>query len=410
MLEQKELEVLAEDIGKQLTISMEEADLSEEEFITLIRSKIEIFGRKNPLNLAERKQLEKRIVAKFRGFDLLQDLLEDEEITEIMVNGKSKIFVEKNGKILQTKMAFGNDEKLLDVIQRIVSWNNQMVNEASPIVDTRLPDGSRVNIVLPPVAVDGATISIRRFPKESFTIEKLIEKNALSQELAHWFQVIVECGYNILVSGGTGSGKTTFLNVLANFIPEGERIVTIEDAAELQLQGVQNLVRLEARGPNLEGKLEVSIRDLVRASLRMRPDRIIVGECRGGEALEMLQAFDTGHDGSMSTGHSNSPKDMLLRLETMVLMGCDMPILAIRQQIASAVDIIVQLGRMSDGSRKVLEVWEVLGLKDLTIEMQPLFQLEEKEEKGELVVQWKKRNSLCHTKKLVTNKKEEYCL
>ena len=327
----------------------------------------------------------------------MQDLLDSEDVTEIMINGPDNIFVERKGVIEKSEKRFFSEEKLYDVIQQIVGANNQIVNESNPIVDTRLGDGSRVNIVLPPIAVDGCILSIRRFPSEPINMKRLLELNSISDEMVSFLKKVIAAGYNIFVSGGTGSGKTTFLNALTEFIPKGQRVITIEDSAELQVIGVDNLVRLEARDANMEGKLEVTIRDLVRSSLRMRPDRIIVGECRGAEALEVLQANNTGHDGSLSTGHANSTRDMIARLETMVLMaGMELPVSAIRQQIASGIDLFVHLGRLQDGSRKVLEIAEVTGFENGEVMLQTLYEYVGKE--GML---WEKRNELQHTRKLV---------
>lgn len=301
-------------------------------------------------------------------------MLNDKDITEIMINGHDNIFVEKNGELMRYSDSFSSQERLEDVIQQIVAETNRRVNESSPIVDSRLKDGSRVNVVLAPIALEGSTVTIRKFPKQRITMEKLIEINSITKQAAEFLRVLVVSGYNIFISGGTGSGKTTFLNALSNYIPESERIITIEDSAELQLQNISNLVRLEARQPNVEGENGISIRELIKCSLRMRPDRIIVGEVRGSEALDMLQAMNTGHDGSLSTGHANSPKDMLSRLETMVLMGMEMPLAAIKSQIAAGIDIIVHLGRLRDRTRKVLEIVEIVGYTNSEIVTNTLFQ------------------------------------
>lgn len=314
-----------------------------------------------------------------------------------MINGVNNIFIEKGGGLLEYNGKFSSYERLMDVIQQIVSSVNRRVNEASPIVDTRLKDGSRVNIVLPPIALNGPIITIRKFPQNKMTIDKLIEYGALTEEAADFLKILVKSKYNIFVSGGTGSGKTTFLNALSNFIPEDERIITIEDSAELQISGVKNIVKLEVRQANSEGENAITIRDLIKSSLRMRPDRIIVGEVRGEEAIDMLSSLNTGHDGSMSTGHANSPKDMLNRLETMVLMGMDMPVSAIRNQIASGIDIIVHLGRMRDKSRKVLEVVEVIGCEDNCITTNKLYEFVETGGKEKV------EGSLCKTTNKLTN-------
>lgn len=303
----------------------------------------------------------------------MQELIEDPRITEIMINGKDDIFIEQEGKLYRWENGFDSEEKLNNIIQQIVAGCNRVVNEASPIVDARLANGSRVNVVLKPIALNGPIVTIRRFPEKPVDMEKLIELGALEESHCLFLKSLVAAGYNILISGGTGSGKTTFLNALSNFIPAEERVITIEDSAELQLVSVKNLVRLETRNANAEGCLPVTIRDLIKTALRMRPDRIVVGEVRGAEAVDLLQAMNTGHDGSLSTGHSNSAADMLSRLETMVLMGMDLPVAAIRQQIASALDIIIHLGRMRDKSRKVLEITEVCDCEKQKIRLRPIF-------------------------------------
>lgn len=325
------------------------------------------------LSLKERWNLHKEIFDSIRGLGVLQELLEDDDITEIMVNDASHIFIEKNGKMTKYDGRFASKERLEDIIQQIVGKSNKRVNQSVPIVDTRLQDGSRVNVVLSPISIGGSAITIRKFPKESITMESLISYQSVTVEAAEFLKELVEAGYNIFISGGTGSGKTTFLNALSNFIPEDERIITIEDSAELKLQKIENIVSLEVRQENVEGENAITIRDLIKTALRMRPSRIIVGEVRGGEALDMLQAMNTGHDGSMSTGHANSPGDMMNRLETMVLMGIDMPLGAIRGQIASGIDIIVHLARMRDKSRRVLEIDEVLGIEEGEIKLNPIF-------------------------------------
>ncbi|SFH76411.1 pilus assembly protein CpaF [Pseudobutyrivibrio sp. OR37] len=379
-------------------------DISDEEILKLIRNKIIEISRNQPISLADRKRIEGHVFNSLRKLDVLEDLLKDEEITEIMINGPDDIFIERNGRVEKSTESFSSEEKLNDVIQSIVANSNKIVNEQNPIVDTRLSDGSRVNIVLPPAAVDYSILSIRKFPKEQMTMDRLESYGSISKEQIDFLKKLVISGYNIFVSGGTGSGKTSFLNALGEFIPQDERVITIEDSAELQLKNVQNLVRLEARNANLEGKNEITIRDLLKSSLRMRPDRIVVGECRGAEALEMLQAFNTGHDGSLSTGHSNSCRDMLSRLETMVLMGAEIPLPAIRQQIASGIDIIVQLGRLRDKSRKLLEIAEVLELEENEIKLNPLYQFQEKEEvEGRIIGEWKKVGDLKRKEKLTAS-------
>lgn len=396
--EQRLQECICRRVMERLDLSEE---MSDEGLLRFIQEEVCCLGRQKVLSMEQRMRLQKQVYNSLCKWDVLSELLEDDTITEIMINGPDHIYIERGGRLEETTLAFSSSEKLQDVIQRIVAWNNQVVNESNPIVDTRLPDGSRVNIVLSPVAVDSSAVSIRKFPKHPLTMKGLVKIGAVSEEIVLFLQKLVEAGYNIFVSGGTGSGKTTFLNALAEFIPGDQRVVTIEDSAELQLHHVRNLVRLEARDANLEGRLEVSIRQLVRTSLRMRPDRIIVGECRGAEALEMLQAFNTGHDGSFCTGHSNSAYDMLRRLETMVLMGTQMPLAAIRQQIASGVDIIVHLGRLRDKSRKVLEIAEVSGMEGQEIVLQTLYRFAEKEEKkGQIVGLWQREGELRHQQKL----------
>ena len=332
--------------------------MTDEEVAEVIDREILAWNSREYLLLEEKLSLQKELFNSIRRLDLLQELIEDPEITEIMVNGPRHIFIEKKGRLYRWDRQFASGQKLEDLVQQIVSFCNRSVSKASPIADARLSDGSRVNIVLDPVALNGPAVTIRRFPKEPLGIARLVEWGSVTKEAADFLHDAVQAGYNIFVSGGTGSGKTTFLNALSEFIPSWERIITIEDNAELQLTRAENLVTLEARNANLEGEQAVTIRDLIRTALRMRPTRIIVGEVRGMEALDMLQAMNTGHDGSLSTGHANSPKDMLSRLETMVLMGMDLPLTAVRRQIASGVDLIVHLGRLRDGSRRVLEIVE----------------------------------------------------
>lgn len=347
-------------------------ELSDEQIYEVIDSKIDCLENARYTSVVEKLDIRKRLFSAIRGFDVLQELIEDDNITEIMVNGKKDIFIEESGMIKRCNIQFSTDHKLENVIQQIVGIVNRRVNESSPIVDARLLDGSRVNVVMPPIALDGAVLTIRKFPKQHITMQKLIEFKSITGEAAKFLKILVEAKYNIFISGGTGSGKTTFLNVLSNYIPRDERIITIEDSAELRLVNVDNIVRLETRLGNDNGT-DVTIRMLIRTALRMRPTRIIVGEVRGEEALDMLQAMSTGHDGSLSTGHSNTPRDMLRRLEMMVLMGAEIPLQAIREQIASAIDIIVHLSRMRDGSRKVTDIIEVVGLKEGHIELNPLF-------------------------------------
>ncbi len=330
------------------------------------------------ITIEERIRIHQKIFNSIRGLGVIEELLKDESVTEIMINGKDNIFIEKNGRIERYSDCIGSEQRLYDIIQQIVGKTNRRVNESNPIVDARLSDGSRVNAVLPPIALDGAIVTIRKFAREQITIEQLIKWKSITTEVADFLKKLVISGYNIFVSGGTGSGKTTFLNVLSNFIPEDERVVTIEDAAELQLKNIKNIVRLETRQENGQGENEITIRDLIKTSLRMRPDRIIVGEVRGQETLDMLQAMNSGHDGSLSTGHANSPKDMLARLETMVLMGMEIPLNAVRAQIASGIDIIVHLARMPDKSRKVVEVNEIQGCVNNEIQMNKIYELKDK--------------------------------
>ncbi len=350
---------------------IEDGDLSE-----LIDFMIQQTGEELYLPLAERVKLREELYNSFKKLDILQELVDHPQITEIMVNGEHSVFVEKEGAICRWNRSFETREQLEDLIQQIVSRVNRTVNAASPIADARLEDGSRVHVVLPPVALDGPALTIRKFP-EPITMERLISLGSITKEAADFLKKLVRAGYNLFISGGTGSGKTTFLNALSEFIPQEERLITIEDSAELQITHVPNLVRLETRAANHEGSKEITIRDLIRASLRMRPDRILVGEVRGAEALEMLQSMNTGHSGSISTGHANSSRDMILRLETMVLMGADLPVAAIRSQIASAIDVFIHLGRLRDRSRRVLDIREVMGIEAGEVALHPLFQFKE---------------------------------
>lgn len=378
-------------------------EVEDEELQELIFRVLEEESQGEYISLETRARLGKELFNAFRKLDLLQELIEDEEITEVMINGVQNIFVEKKGRLYLTDRHFLSREKLEDVIQQIVAGTNRLVNEASPIVDTRLPDGSRVNVVLYPVALNGPIVTIRKFPKEQMTMGRLVALGALSEELAEALKKLVTAGYNIFISGGTGSGKTTMLNALSQYIPKDERIITIEDNAELQILDVPNLVRLEARNANVEGVGEITIRDLIRSALRMRPNRVIVGEVRGPETIDMLQAMSTGHKGSLSTGHSDSPRDMLRRLETMVLMGMDIPLAAIQRQIASAIDIIIHIGRLWDKSRKVLEVVEVLDYNGEEIDTRVLYRFEETERRGERVIgEWKKIQNITNTAKLLS--------
>lgn len=352
-------------------------NLSDAQILEEIRREICLEGKRCALSYDRRKELERHIFHSLRRLDILQDFLEDEDITEIMVNGPSCIFLERQGRIERSKRQFYSTEKLQDVIQQIASTQNQIISETNPILDTRIPEfGARVNIVMSPIAIGSPVMTIRKFPREPITMERLLEYGSLSVEMEEFLRDAVYAGYNIFISGETSSGKTTFLNALTEFIPSDARVITIEDSAELQVRGIENLVRMESRNKTMEGKLEVTIRDLVKSSLRMRPDRIIVGECRGGEALEMLSAMNTGHDGSLSTGHANSAKDMISRLETMCLMAMDLPIPAVRQQIASAIDLFVHLGRLRDRKRRVLEIAEVVGMENGEVKLHSLYEYE----------------------------------
>lgn len=364
-------------VREKIDFKMDQSDLAVESAIEDVILEI---SKEQGIPNSKRLELAQYVFNALRRLDILQPILEDKEITEIMINGCNHIFVERKGRTYKLEETFESQSRLEDIIQQIVSKVNRVVNESNPIVDARLQDGSRVNIVLPPIALNGPIVTIRKFPDKPVTIEDLIGWRSISVEAAAFLRALVEAKYNIFVCGGTGSGKTTFLNVLSNFIPSDERIITIEDSAELRIGSVNNLVSLETRNANVEGKGEISIRDLIKSSLRMRPDRVVVGEVRGAEALDMLQAMNTGHDGSLSTGHANSCKDMLSRLETMVLMGAEFPLDAIRQQIASAIDIMVYLGRLRDKSRKVLEIAEVTGYQDGQITLSPLYTFVEDEQ------------------------------
>ena len=366
-------------------------NISDEALTEEIYRCINLEAEKSFMPLELREEMQSAVFGSIRGFDVLEPLLADESITEIMINGSRDIFIEKAGRLFKTDLSFESEERLEDIIQQIVSGANRTVNEADPIADARLPDGSRVNIVLPPVALDGPVVTIRKFARDPFDLEKLTAAGTVSKEAADALKVFVAAGYNIFLSGSTGSGKTTFLNALSDCIPADERVITIEDSAELQIGNIKNLVRLEVRNKNSGECKEITIRDLIRTALRMRPNRIVVGEVRGAEAIDMLQAMSTGHDGSLSTGHGNSIPDMLDRLETMILMGTEIPLIAIRKQISSALNILVHLGRLRDGSRKVLEISEVVGMKDGEIVLNPLFVFREdplcegEEVKGSLV-------------------------
>lgn len=353
-------------------------DTAEEELQDIILEVLEEASRDEFIPLSDKIRISRELFNSFRRLDILQDLLEDEEVTEIMVNGTEHIFYEKGGRLYRSDRRFISEERLGDVIQQIAGEANRYVNEASPITDARLADGSRVNVVLKPVAVNGPILTIRKFPPDAITMDQLVRMGSLTRDAAEFIRKLVGAKYNIFVSGGTGAGKTTFLNAMSDYIPKDERIITIEDNAELQIQGVENLVRLEARGANLEGEGAVTIRDLIRAALRMRPDRIIVGEVRGEETVDMISsAMLNGHSGSMSTGHANNPADMLHRLETMMMMGIDLPLAAIQRQIASALDVIIHLGRLRDKSRRVMRIEEITGYEEGRIMTETLYEFRE---------------------------------
>lgn len=396
---QKRRQQLKEKLEANIDYSIEHSDEQMQEMIDemLVRESKEV-----PMTLAERNLLRKELFHAIRKLDVLQELVDDPHITEIMINGPECIFIERDGRLFQSELCFDSQEKLQNIIQQIVSDCNRVVNEASPIVDARLRNGARVNVVLSPVALNGPIVTIRRFPDKPITMEDLVAFGSVTEEVCSWLSKLVRARYNIFISGGTGSGKTTFLNALSCYIPKEERIITIEDSAELQILGIPNLVRMETRNANVEGCKEITIRDLIKTSLRMRPDRIIVGEVRGGEAFDMMQCLNTGHDGSMSTGHANSSKDMLSRLENMILMGMEIPLTAIKQQIASGIDIIVHLGRLRDKSRKVLEIVEVQGFSEGEIVIKPLYQFVETGEDahGKVLGAIQKRGELTYVEKL----------
>ncbi len=389
-MEEKESQI--EKMERELRRQLQKIrDINDQEIYDQIDHLILRESKKEYLALEQKQSIRKRLFNTVRRLDFLQDLLDDDEITEIMVNGTDGVFIEKAGKIRKWEHPVPSRERLEDLIQQIAGRCNRVVNEASPIADARLENGDRVSIVLSPAAVNGPILTIRRFPRHPISMRQLIEWNSITQEAAAFLEKLVRAGYNIFISGGTGSGKTTFLNALSDFIPKQERIITIEDNAELQIRGVENLVKMEARRGTVLREHEITIRDLIKASLRMRPDRIIVGEVRGEEAIDMLQAMNTGHDGSLSTAHANSTKDMMMRLETMALMGIKLPVSAIRRQIAGGIDIMVHLGRMRDHSRKVVEILEITGYdcEKEEIQTQILYQYEGKEngrlqEKGNL--------------------------
>lgn len=379
MTEEKKLQItkkLKKKIFEKYNLNQMEDDILEEAIEHLIIEEIQ----DEYMTIEERVDITERIFNSIRGLGLLDSIIKDDQITEVMINGPEDIFIEKAGKLYKLEQKFDDEKQLEDIVQKIVGQAGREVNQANPIVDTRLPDGSRVNVVLPPISLNGATVTIRKFSKTPMTIEQLLKFGSITPEVAHVLELLVKAKYNIFISGGTGSGKTTFLNALSSYIPHDERVITIEDSAELQIEGIDNLVRMETRNANTSGSGAVTIRDLIKSSLRMRPERIIVGEVRGGEALDMLQAMNTGHDGSLSTGHANSTRDMLSRLETMVLQGSEgLPLEAIRQQIVSAVDVIIHLSRLRDKTRRTMEISEILGYENGTIIVNPIYLFEEDE-------------------------------
>lgn len=374
--EQQFISEIKKYVTENLPLSKMEDDELQQKIEDIVSNRLA--GQYCPID--QRVSIVEQVYSSIRGFGLLDTIIKDDTITEVMINGPENVFIEQNGRLFKLDKQFESQRRLEDVIQRIVGLAGREVNQANPICDTRLPDGSRVNVVLPPIALCGPTLTIRKFSKTPMTIERLIAYGSITQEIADKLELLVKSKYNIFIAGGTGSGKTTFLNALSNYIPRDERVITIEDSAELQITGVDNLVSLETRNANASGAGQITIRDLIKSSLRMRPERIVVGEVRGGEALDMLQAMNTGHDGSLSTGHANSTEDMLSRLETMVLQGAaGLPLEAIRQQIASAVDIIIHLSRLRDKSRKTMEITEVVGYEDGKIILNPLYVFEEDE-------------------------------
>ena len=400
-------EMIPEEIKKALReevlsgIAMDR-EMTDDEVMKIIDRTVGENGKRQGLSLRQKQELSRELFYSIRRLDILQELTDDPKVTEIMINGYRDIFIERAGRLYKWDKCFESKRKLSDVIQQIVARCNRTVNESSPIVDARLENGSRVNIVLDPVALNGPIVTIRRFPERPYLMKDLIAFGALDEETAAFIEKLVRAKYSCICSGGTGSGKTTFLNAMSDFIPKDERIITIEDSAELQIVGVDNLVRLETRNANVEGCEEITIRDLIRSSLRMRPDRLIIGEVRGAETVDLLQCLNTGHDGSLSTIHANSAADMVSRLETMVLMGMDLPLSAVRGQIASGVDIIVQLGRLRDKSRKVIEIAEVTGLKNDRVELSTLYRFKEEgeDDNGHIRGRLVRENKLIHTEKL----------
>ena len=398
--EEEQRTELMQQIREQIDLSRE---VSDEEVLEAIDECIIEYSKTVFLSLPQKSRLRRELFNTLRRLDILQDLVDDPEITEIMVNGTEPVFIEKQGRLIPLKLHFETRERLEDIIQQIVAKTNRVVNMSSPIVDARLDNGARVNAVLQPVAINGPILTIRRFPDKPLQMEDMFRMQTISKEAADFLKILVKAGYNIMISGGTGSGKTTFLNVLSGFIPEDERIITIEDSAELQLQGIDNLVRLEVRNANMEGCKEITIRDLIKTALRMRPDRLIIGEVRGAEAVDLLQSFNTGHDGSISTAHANSAVDLFSRMEMMMLMGLEMPLSAIRRQLAAGIDIVIHLGRLRDKSRRVLEIAEVIGMENDEIKIQSLYLLEEEGEdpNGVIVGKLQRKAELQNRQKLI---------
>lgn len=392
------MEQIRKNVLEQLDMTREH---DENELLAVIDEEICREARERVIPLNWRRELRMQVFHSLRKLDVLQELLNQDDITEIMVNGAEHVFYERKGEIQAWDKKFSSKEKLEDIIQQMVGSQNRVINEAEPIADTRLSDGSRVNVVLPPIALNGPAVSIRKFPKHPILMEQMVTGESISRECAEFLKTLVQAGYNIFISGGTGSGKTTFLNALSEFIPKNERVITIEDSAELQIQGISNLVRMETRCAGPEGTLAITIRELIRTALRMRPDRIVVGEIRGAECLDMLQAMNTGHDGSLSTGHANSCQDMISRMETMVLMGMELPLQAIRAQIVAGVDILVHLGRLRDRSRRLLAIMEIDRLEEGEIRLNPLYEFEEMGEgDGRLRGTWRRTGQLIHRGKL----------
>lgn len=395
----EELYHLQEQLLERLDLTK---DMTDEEIYQHIDELIIFFSKRKYISIPRRGRLRMELFHAIRKLDVLQELIEDCSVTEIMINGQENIFVERGGKVTRHDHVFSSKAKLEDVVQKIVAKCNRSVNEYNPIVDARLENGDRVNIILPPVALNGPIVTIRRFPSFPITMKELLQWNSINQEAAYFLKKLVQARYNIFISGGTGSGKTTFLNALSSYIPKEERIITIEDNAELQIQNLENLVRLEVRNANVEGENEVSIRALIKSALRMRPDRIIIGEVRSEETIDLLQAYNTGHDGSLSTGHGNSCVDMLSRLETMVLMGLNLPLEAVRRQIASGIDVLIHLGRMRDRTRRVLEISEIVGMEKGEIVMNCLYLFKEDNRSSKDCVSGELEfiNGLCHREKL----------